>query len=375
MYWVFLTARVHRKKRAKMTRHAKSSIHISAGKMGYFSHNSREKKTANSIFSDEENFYSCNKKTAIENYKSELAIRSKKYQERTGQKLQKKAITHLTAIVNLKANHTEQDLQKVCDYLEQTFDTKIIQTSIHRDEGHITENGEAIKNYHAHIEFMGLDSFGASIRRKFTKGSLSELQTVTSELLQMERGTNYAKEQLPRPERLATYEFKKVKEQEEKIIKAKVKDLKKEISDLRAALQEKNATRADYVKLEALNKELKERIKDKDLSIEELHTTVKTLKFELQGSKSIHDELDLVKTEKTRLTRDMTFLKLDNQTSKSEVLQLREKVSSLTKQLSGANEHLLKLKSRYNELKSSTASKISELQEQLSEFTRNRFRQ
>jgi len=352
-----------------------SSIHIEQVKTGSFLHNDRTMKVSYLISSSENNYCSTSSSEAQKKYNKLKITATENYKNRTGQKLQKKAITHLTAIVNLKANHTEQDLQKVCDYLEQTFDTKIIQTSIHRDEGHITENGEAIKNYHAHIEFMGLDSFGASIRRKFTKGSLSELQTVTSELLQMERGTNYAKEQLPRPERLATYEFKKVKEQEEKIIKAKVKDLKKEISDLRAALQEKNATRADYVKLEALNKELKERIKDKDLSIEELHTTVKTLKFELQGSKSIHDELDLVKTEKTRLTRDMTFLKLDNQTSKSEVLQLREKVSSLTKQLSGANEHLLKLKSRYNELKSSTASKISELQEQLSEFTRNRFRQ
>ena len=214
---------------------AKSSIHIEAGKMGFFSHNDRTRETENSIFHDEDNFFSCSFKDAIKELKSEINIRAEAYKNRTGQKLQKKAITHLSAIVNLNKNHTHHYLKKVCDYLENTLDTKVVQFSIHRDEGHI-EDGKAIKNYHAHIEFLGLDSTGASVRKKLDKGYLSELQTRVSELLVMERGTNYIKEQAPRPKRLDTYEFKAHKKSGDGE-RAKQKDLKAEIAKLREELQ------------------------------------------------------------------------------------------------------------------------------------------
>lgn len=49
-----------------------SSIHIEAGKMGFFTHNDRTRKTTNSIFNDEENFYSCSAKDAIFLFKKEV---------------------------------------------------------------------------------------------------------------------------------------------------------------------------------------------------------------------------------------------------------------------------------------------------------------
>ena len=148
---------------------AKSSIHIEAGQAGYLYHNSREKETKNSIFKDEQNEVSHNAKEAFEIYRAELQKRSQAYTERTRQKLQKNAITHLSAIVNLNKEHTLRDVEKLKEYLEKELDTKVFQVAIHRDEGHINEQGEAIKNYHAHIEFMGLDSQGYSVRKKLTK--------------------------------------------------------------------------------------------------------------------------------------------------------------------------------------------------------------
>lgn len=181
-----------------------SSIHIEAGKGGYFAHNSREAPTINSVFSDEENFCSCSKNKAFEVYRAELEKRSAAYSNRTRQQLQKKTVTHLSAIVNFNKEHTPNDIKKICDHLENKLDTKVIQYAMHRDEGKSADD----KNYHAHIEFMGLDRDGNSVRRKLDKKMLSTLQDDVAILLAMERGKNYAKAREKRPKRLDTYEYK-----------------------------------------------------------------------------------------------------------------------------------------------------------------------
>lgn len=253
---------------------AKSSIHIEAGSGGYFAHNSREAPTVNSVFSDEPNFCSCPKKVAFEIYRSELQIRSEAYTERTGQKLQKNAITHLSAIVNFNKEHTPEDMQRVCDLLERKFDTKVIQYAMHRDEGKSADD----KNYHAHIEFMGLDSKGESVRRKLDRPTLKALQSEVAQTLGMTRGKDYAKERTPRPKRLDTYEYKAHAKAVEEVKIATEKDLKAEVAQLRSQLKEQGATRADYAELEKINRELREQIKAKDLTVDQLTTQLETVR-------------------------------------------------------------------------------------------------
>ena len=77
--------------------------------------------------------------------------------------------------------------------------------AMHRDEGHFSEEEETqkyhekvgIKNYHAHIELMGLDSHGYSVKQKLDKPFLKRLQTDVANILGMERGqeSGYTKEQ------------------------------------------------------------------------------------------------------------------------------------------------------------------------------------
>ncbi len=176
-----------------------SSIHFASGGSGYFSHNSRETETNNVIFNDEENYCSTSKDEAFKMYREELKIRSEAYQNRTGQKLQKNATTHISAIFNFNKDTTPEQAHQVAEYLENLLDTKVLQLAMHRDEGHIIEadsedihNGinvnTAIKNYHGHIELMGLDSQGNSIRRKLDKPMLREIQTEVAKILGMERG-------------------------------------------------------------------------------------------------------------------------------------------------------------------------------------------
>lgn len=280
---------------------ATSSIHIEAGASGYFAHNSRESKTVNSIFDDEKNFCSCTNAQAFETYKNELAKRTEAYKENFGRtKLHSKTITHLSAIVNFNKEHSPKDIKKICDYLENKFDTKVIQYAMHRDEGHISENGEKIKNYHAHIEFMGLDSKGNSVRRKLDKKALIELQSDVANILEMQRGKNYTELKEKRPKRLDTYEFKKVKENESKLILASKELLKEANNQLRTFMKDNGAGRQDYAELEKEKKILEEQLKAKELTQDGLLKKFKEIqdKFlkEKEHLKSIIEikELDII---------------------------------------------------------------------------------
>ena len=213
-----------------------SSIHIAQGQNGYLAHNSRETKTVNSIFRDEQYFCSSPAKESFKIFRDELAVRSQIFTERTGKKVQAKTLTHLSAVVNLTEKHGSADVKKICDYLESRLDTKVFQYAIHRDEGHIADDGKPVKNYHAHIEFLGLDSEGASVRKKLTRAVLSDLQTEVAKVLGMERGRNFNQEWTKfksgelqeRPlktRRLDTYEFKQAKALEQTARLATVKEV------------------------------------------------------------------------------------------------------------------------------------------------------
>lgn len=249
---------------------AKSSIHIENGNAGFLAHNDRSKATVNSIFKHNKNEIWNSKEDAFKMYRFELAARSDAYTKRTHQKLQKKTTTHLSAIVNLNENHNLDDVKKVASLLERELDTKVFQIALHRDEGHINDEGEEVVNFHAHIEFMGLDQEGRSIRQKLKKKMLMDLQSETAMVLKMERGKEYVKGMHPRPKRLDTYEYKAHKKEESKTVKAKQKDLKEDIAKLKKQLQEQGAKREQYAQLEQLNRDLKAKIKAKDLTIEQL---------------------------------------------------------------------------------------------------------
>jgi len=316
---------------------AKSSIHIEAGNPGFLSHNDRSRATVNSIFDDEKNEVWNSAKEGFKLYRSELAARTEKYRERTGQKLQKNAITHLSAIVNFNKHHTMSDMRKVARYLENELGTKVFQIAMHRDEGHVDQHGLKHKNYHAHIEFMGLDQDGYSVRKKLTRAMLIQMQSDIAEILGMERGICYAQEQKPRPKRLDTYDFKAAKEREEKevaaVVKrsakliseqidtrnAKIKDLQAENKRLKAKLKEIGAGRDQYAQLEQTVKELKAKIKAKDLTIEELteafaekerglKSQIESLKSENNALKQKNEVLD-DQTQKTPQIANLKLLK------------------------------------------------------------------
>ena len=310
----------------------KSSIHIQKASAGAITHNSRENYAKSVVFTDEKNELWNDKKRAFEIFKNELAIRSEAYSKRTNQKLQKTAVTHLSAVVNLERHHTLKDLEKIKDELEKVFDTKVFQMAIHRDEGKIKhkKTGEYLvsgidffydvndnkyytskikniysneldineysieKNYHAHIEMMGLDSDGNAIRQKMNRFVLSNLQDFTAQTLDMERGNNYQLKKSAK--RLDTNEFKKQAKKENevkktitkeknttRIIKEELELLKKENSKFRTELKEKEggATREEFGLLEALNKQLQEDLKASKIDLSKALEKIEELKKDI----------------------------------------------------------------------------------------------
>jgi hypothetical protein len=344
-----------------------SSIHIQKSVSGSVGHNSREHFTYSVVFTDEPNECTTSQAEAYKTYRAELAERSQKYTERTGQKLQKSAVTQLSAVVNLEQHHTLKDLEPIKAELERTFGTKVYQMAIHRDEGKLVskkdgtelysgkdfflnQNDNALyfdkkftkpvpmqdyeikKNYHAHIEMMGLDSEGKAIRQKMNKVALQKLQTFTANTLQMERGQqtkSYTKEQMSeilakvgnksdyesttlyakrfnevakelgyyheKRKRKDTHEFKDQgveRESAKRSVLAKEADLKAEIAKLRATLKEQGGKREDYAKLEQANRELKEQLKDKSLTIEDLAKKISGLQSTVNGLESKNKHLE-----------------------------------------------------------------------------------
>ncbi len=333
-----------------------SSIHIKKAKDGSVGHNSREHFSYSIVFPDGKNEYNATIKEAYTLYRFELQKRSEAYTKRTGQKLQKKAVTQLSAIVNLEEHHTLEDLEPIKVELEVKFGTKVYQMAIHRDEGKLIskadgtefysgidfflnhedkqlyfdkqftqlvplEEYETQKNYHAHIEMMGLDEDGNAIRQKMNKVALKELQTFTAKALKMQRGkenASYTQEQMreiiaivgkksdyesttlyaqkfnevakdlgyfiEKRKRKDTHDFKDAganREQAKRDTLAKQvteKELKEEIAKLREELKAHHAERKDYAQVEQLNRDLKAQIKDKSLTIESLHQQINALK-------------------------------------------------------------------------------------------------
>lgn len=317
---------------------AKSSIHLQTAKGGTILHNARENYSKSVVFTDEKNELWNDSKTAFKMFRDELEIRTKAYTERTGQKLHKTTSTLISGVVNLEQKHTLKDLEKIKDYLEKEFDTKVIQMSVHRDEGKlINKENEDLKlvsgkdfflnakdnelyfdskftkkinmdewkiekNYHGHFEMLGLDTQGKTLRKKMNIVKLSKLQDFTAQSLGMERSLSNVivnekgkaqRKSTTNKKRLDTHEFK----EQAKIINETKKDLvsekeiKKEIQELKKQLQEEKAKRPDYAKLENMNKLLLEKFKEKTLTISNFKIEIDTYKKEREQLKKEIDNL------------------------------------------------------------------------------------
>ena len=289
-----------------------SSIHIEKVSSGSFLHNDRTMKVSYLI--DDSSLNECTKSATdsfiIFNELKQTATEN--YTNRTKQKIQKNTIFIKEAIVNLEAHHTLKDLQQIKEKLE-SYGFKVIQMSIHRDEGFVNKDNEKEKNYHAHITMFNLDiETGKTVKfGKNYKSELSKLQTFTAETLQMQRGKISVEDEAHRlgkklekaTKRLGTHEYKqamKIKEKELEKVNYNFKQMQKEITAL------KNISVLDKREMHKMNSQIR-KLKDSD-------------KLKSEKIKELQSELD---------NKDLTIAELDSEL----ILKPKEVIKVETKEV------------------------------------------
>ena len=355
-----------------------SSIHFASGHSGYFDHNSRESHTNNAIFSDEENYCSATKSEAFEVFKQELKTRTEAYENRTGQKLQKNTQTHISAIFNFNKDTTPEQAHKVCEYLEKVLDTKVVQLAMHRDEGHIIEADtedmhnsikidSKIKNYHGHIEMLGLDSKGYSIRKKLDKPMLREIQTEVAKILEMERGkfTSYSKEEYQK----ITNELKPQNEYADK------KEYNKAFSEKAKELglaKERKAKRLDTYEYKEMAKQRGEAVKELQKEIIKLKEENKDLKIDNEALKVENKDLKFNKKELENQIKDLSknlreSLK-DLGASRADYAQLEQMNKDLKEELKNERLNQEKVVKSYEDLEQKLRAEITKKDEKIDDL-------
>ena len=149
-----------------------------------------------------------------------------------------------SAVCNIKDSTTMQDLEKLTEHFIKKYGFQCYQIAIHRDEGHINEQGEKVINHHAHLEFITLDKeTGRNRQRELSPSVLRQIQDEVAEILGMERGVY---KQISKTKRIEPRKYAQMKEQE-----------KRERKELAQELRKENARNADLQeKLTATQKEL-----------------------------------------------------------------------------------------------------------------------
>ena len=196
---------------------AQASIHFEPVKGGSEEHNRRLK------FLD----YVRPDRTHLNDYwesgtqSDRLATITKNFLEHhpTRKKLHAKATPIREAVVNITEETTMTDLLRLGSRLNERFGISIFQIAIHKDEGYFGSDTDKL-NLHAHLVADWTNpSNGESI--KLNRQDMAEMQTITAEVLGMERGVSSDKKHLTAMQ----YKEQKAREEAEK---AKQEQLKAE---------------------------------------------------------------------------------------------------------------------------------------------------
>ena len=189
-----------------------------------------------------------------------IAQAKEAYINRTNQRFQAKSY-EWSAVCNIKPDTTMDDLKRLAQHFNDKYGFQCYQIAIHKDEGHIDEDGKKQINHHAHLEFVTLDkNTGINRQRELTPQKLRELQSEVSQILQMQRGID---KRISKAERIEPRKYAKQKETEKKTTKQAINDLNKKIREIekqqREALKEAdNAFQAERKRMIEVNNSLVE---------------------------------------------------------------------------------------------------------------------
>ena len=211
---------------------------------------------------------------------------------KTGRAMQKKATPIREAAVLLKPDTTMEDLKKLAAAYKEKFGINVFQIHMHLDEGHYNEEGEWIANLHAHVVADFIDhETGESLKLK--PFQMSQLQDVTAEVLDMERGVSSNRQHL------SALQFKIKAERE------KLEELKKKVGPgAKLAALFKVGELADiHRQLDQAIEAAKEAIEDKaaaEKALKKAQQAEKAAKEALQEAEKAHAKELQAEKEKSR---------------------------------------------------------------------------
>lgn len=222
---------------------AQTSIHLRPCKQSSEIHNKREKDLdyVRTDLSHNNEWWSA--VSSLGELRSEISAMVK---EKTGRKMQAKAEPLREGVVVIQEGTTMEQLQELGRRFQERFGVTPVQIAIHRDEGHW--KGEEWKpNLHAHIVFDWYNhTTGKSI--KTSKLDAVEMQTITAEVLGMERGVSSEKKHLESARYKAQARQKEIEQLEQQAAglsdavklatekKAEAEHLQSQIDDLTGSL-------------------------------------------------------------------------------------------------------------------------------------------
>lgn len=188
-----------------------TSINVQPVKGGSEEHNKRKKKLdyVRKDLSHLNEYWECDTQA------NRLANIKALYQSKTGQKMQAKATPIREGVVVIQESTTMADLHRLADAYRDRLGIEVFQIAIHRDEGY-QKSKDWKPNLHAHLVFDWTNhSTGKSV--KLNRQKMAEMQTITAEVLDMERGQSSEKKHLTAQQFKAAAEAQRAEQLQEQV--------------------------------------------------------------------------------------------------------------------------------------------------------------
>lgn len=188
-----------------------TSVNVQPVKGGSEEHNKREKQ----LDYVRKDLSHLNQYWESDTQANRLANIKALYQSKTGQKMQAKATPIREGVVVIQQSTTMEDLHRLADAYRDRLGVEVFQIAIHRDEGY--QNSKKWKpNLHAHLVFDWTNhETGKSV--KLNRQKMAEMQTITAEVLGMERGKSSEKKHLTAQQYKAEAEAQRAEQLQEQV--------------------------------------------------------------------------------------------------------------------------------------------------------------
>lgn len=201
-----------------------TSVNVQPVKGGSEEHNKREKQ----LDYVRKDLSHLNQYWESDTQANRLANIKALYQSKTGQKMQAKATPIREGVVVIQESTTMADLHRLADAYRDRLGIEVFQIAIHRDEGY--QNSKEWKpNLHAHLVFDWTNhETGKSV--KLNRQKMAEMQTITAEVLGMERGKSSEKKHLTAQQYKAEAEAQRAEQLQEQVAALSTTKAAKEVT-------------------------------------------------------------------------------------------------------------------------------------------------